>query len=193
MHEAPHMAHEQKPTEHVALVALFIAFLKVSLCSFGGGLVWARRIAVEQRHWISEDEFADILSLCQFMPGPNVVGIAVCVGARLRGLIGAIAAVSGFVLIPWAVGFSLGVIYLRHTHVVVLQNILGGISAAAAGLLIATGIRMLMPHRRRTRALVAAALAVGGMVFTKLPLLVVLFSLTPLSIAAAGIGAARAQ
>jgi chromate transporter len=106
------MADERKSVEHVALATLFIAFLKVSLFSFGGGLVWARQIAVEQRRWINEAEFADILSLCQFMPGPNVVGVAVCVGAKLRGLIGAIAAVSGFVLIPWTVGFSLGVLYL---------------------------------------------------------------------------------
>jgi chromate transporter len=193
MHEAPRVADEPKSTEHVALAALFIAFLKVSLCSFGGGLVWARRITVEQRHWINEEEFADILSLCQFMPGPNVVGIAVCIGAKLRGLIGAIAAVSGFVLLPWTIGFSLGVLYLQHAHIAVLQNILGGVSAAAAGLLIATGIRMLMPHRSRVQALAFAALAVGGMVFTKLPLLVVLFSLTPLSIAIARIGNARTQ
>jgi chromate transporter len=187
------MADAQKPAECVALAALFTVFLQVSLCSFGGGLVWARRIVVEQRHWINEADFADILSLCQFMPGPNVVGIAVCVGAKLRGLIGAIAAVAGFVFIPWAVGFLLGVVYLRHTHVAVLQNILGGVSAAAAGLLIATGIRMLLPHRSRVGAWIFAALAVGGMVFTKLPLLVVLFSLTPLSIAAAGIGRSRTE
>jgi chromate transporter len=53
----------------VSLSALFIAFLTVSLCGFGGGLVWARRIAVEKRRWISDREFADIVSLCQFMPG----------------------------------------------------------------------------------------------------------------------------
>src|SRR5580704_14201407 len=103
------MADERKIAGHVPLAALFIAFLKVSLCGFGGGLVWARRIAVEQHQWLSEEEFADIVSLCQFMPGPNVVGIAVCVGAKLRGLIGSTAAVCGFVLIPWAAGFSLGV------------------------------------------------------------------------------------
>jgi chromate transporter len=180
MHEPPATADKRKSAEHVALAALFIGFLKVSLCSFGGGLVWARRIAVEQNHWLDEVEFTNILSLCQFMPGPNVVGIAVCVGAKLRGLSGAIAAV-------------LGVVYLRHTHIAVLQNILGGVSAAAAGLLIATGIRMLMPHRSRVQALVFAALAVGGMVFTKLPLLVVLFSLAPLSIAVAGTENARTQ
>src|SRR5580704_18141186 len=133
MPEVPRMADKRKSAEHVALAALFIAFLKVSLCSFGSGLVWARRIAVEQNHWLDGEEFADILSLCQFMPGPNVVGITVCVGAKLRGLSGAIAAVFGFTLIPWAAGFSLGVVYLRHTHIAALQNILGGVSAAAAG------------------------------------------------------------
>ena len=193
MYEAPIMSDKQQSAEDVALAALFTAFFRVSLCSFGGGLVWARRIVVEQRHWVNEEDFADILGLCQFMPGPNVVGIAVCVGAKLRGLAGAIAAVSGFVLLPWAVGFSLGLVYLRHTHVVVLQNILNGVSAAAAGLLIAMGLRMLLPHRGRVQALVFAALAVGGMVFTKLPLLVVLFCLTPLSIAGAGLGLARSR
>jgi chromate transporter len=187
------MADERKSAEHVTLAALFITFLKVSLCSFGGGIVWARRFAVEQRRWISEEEFAEILSLCQFMPGPNIVGVAVCVGAKLRGLMGAIAAVSGFVLIPWVIGFSLGVFYLQHTHLAVLQNILGGVSAAAAGLLIATGIRMLRPHRSRPQALVVAVLAVGGMVLTKLPLLVILLCLAPLSIAVAKIVGAGAQ
>jgi chromate transporter len=102
------VAEEGKPGERVSLVALFIAFLRVSLLGFGGGLVWARRIVVEQRRWTGDEEFTDILSLCQFMPGPNIIGIAVCVGARLRGLIGTIAAVSGFVLIPCMIGFSLG-------------------------------------------------------------------------------------
>ncbi|HEX4157864.1 MAG TPA: chromate transporter, partial [Rhizomicrobium sp.] len=139
---------EQNVEESVPLAALFTVFLTVSLCGVGGGggIVWARRIAVENRRWISDREFADIVSLCQFMPGPNIVGIAVCVGAKLRGAIGTIAALGGFLVIPWAVGFALGVLYLKHAHLTVLGNILGGIAAAAAGLLIATGIRLLMPH-----------------------------------------------
>jgi chromate transporter len=177
----------------VTLPALFIAFLKVSLFGFGGGLVWARRIAVEQRRWITDQEFADIVSLCQFMPGPNIVGIAVCVGTKLRGAIGTIAAVSGFLAIPWMIGFSLGVLYLQHAHRPILQNILGGVSATAAGLLIATGVRLLMPHRRRPAALLFAALAFSLMTFSKLPLLVVLFGLTPLSIAVAAIENARGR
>src|SRR5213594_974042 len=159
----------------------------------GGGLVWARRIGVEQRQWITEGEFADIVSLCQFMPGPNIIGIAVCTGARLRGARGTLAAVAGFLLIPWVVGFTLGVALLQHAHLPVLRNILGGLSAAAAGLLIATGIRMLMPHRGRAAALIFAGLAFGLMAVGKLPLLLVLFGLLPLSIGVAGLEHRRAR
>ncbi len=159
----------------------------------GGGIVWARRIAVEKRRWISDEEFADIVSLCQFMPGPNIVGIAVCVGAKMRGAIGTIAALCGFLVIPWAVGLSFGLLYLEYAHLTVLRNILGGIAAAAAGLLIATGIRLLIPHRRRPAALLFAALSFGFVIFGRLPLLAVLFGLVPLGIAFAGIENARAR
>jgi chromate transporter len=186
------MVDERKLAARVSLAALFIAFLRVALLGFGGGLVWARRIVVEQRQWTSEEEFTDILSLCQFMPGPNVVGIAVCVGAHLRGLPGTIAAVAGFVLIPCSVGFALGLLYLRYAHLAVLRDILTGISAVGAGLLIATGIRLLAPHRRHPRALIMAGLAFAGMAFTTLPLLVVLFGTALLSLGASIIETARA-
>jgi chromate transporter len=181
--------------EPVTLAALFIGLLKVSLCGIGGGggIVWARRIAVENCHWISDRDFADIVSLCQFMPGPNIVGIAVCIGDRMRGAAGAIAALAGFLVVPWAVGFSLGVAFLKYAHLTALRNILGGIAAAAAGLLVATGIRLLTPYRRRPAALLFAALAFGLVAIGRLPLLIVLFSLVPLSIAVAGIADARAR
>jgi chromate transporter len=183
---------DHRPKTSASLGALFLEFLKVSLLGFGGGIVWAHRIAVEQRRWLSEAEFADIISFCQFMPGPNIIGIAVCVGAKLRGLHGALAAFCGFTILPTAIGFWLGVVYLEHTEIPLLQNILGGVSAAASGLLIATGLRLLMRHRTQPAALLFAALAFMGMVLAKLPLLVVLLGLAPFSIAAAAIaGAAR--
>jgi chromate transporter len=88
---------------------------------------------------------------------------------------------------------SLGSLYLRYAHLAVLQNILGGLSAAAAGLMIATGIRLMMPHRSRATALLFTALAFTGMAFVKLPLLVVLLGLGPLSIAVAAIANRRAS
>jgi chromate transporter len=135
--------------DRVSLSALFIGFLKVSLCGFGGGLVWARRVVVEQCQWMDEQEFAETLTLCQLMPGPNIVGITVCVGAKLRGAIGAVSAVAGFILVPWTVGLTIGSVVFRYAEIAVLQNILSGLSASAAGLLIGTGLRLLLPHRSR--------------------------------------------
>jgi len=177
----------------VPLSALFIGFLKVSLCGFGGGLVWARRVVVEQRQWMDEQEFAETLTLCQLMPGPNIVGITVCVGAKLRGAIGAVSAVAGFILPPWTIGLAIGSVVLQYAEIAVLRNVLGGLSASAAGLLIGTGLRLLAPHRSRRTALLFAGLAFAGMAFTRLPLTMVLLALAPISIAVAGIESARAR
>jgi chromate transporter len=189
------MAQGQELESSASLGALFTAFLIVSLCGIGGGggIVWARRIAVDKRRWISDREFADIVSLCQFMPGPNIVGIAVCIGSRMRGAIGTLAALGGFLVIPWSLSLSLGLLCLKYAQLPVLRNILGGIAAAAAGLLIATGMRLLMPHRRRSAALLFAALAFALITFGRLPLLIVLFGLVPLSVAVAALQAARAR
>ena len=83
--------------------------------------------------------------------------------------------------------------FLRHAHLVVIRNILRGVSAATTGLLIATGTRMLAPHRHHLKAMVVAALAVGDIGFARPSLLVVLFSLAPLSIAVTAFVSARAQ
>ena len=183
----------ESPSAAVTLSALFGEFLRASLCGIGGGPVWVRHAVVVRRRWINDAEFADILSLCQFMPGPNVVGIAVCVGEKLRGGFGALAALGGFLVIPWAIGLAIGTLLIEYAQLPLLRHVLGGISATAAGLIIATGIRLLVPHRRRPAALIFAALAFGLMAFAGLPLLFVLFTLTPLSIAVAAVSGARAR
>ena len=127
------------------------------------------------------------------MPGPNIIGIAVCVGAKMRGAIGAIAAICGFLVIPWTVGLALGLLYLQYANLIAVRNILGGIATSAAGLLIATGARLLKPHHHRPAALLFAALAFTLITVGKLPLFVVLFSVVPISILVAGIENGRAQ
>ena len=169
----------------VTLGALFAAFLKTSMYGFGGPIVWARRIIVEERHWLGDAEFTEILSFCQFLPGPNVVSATVCIGAKFRGLAGALAALAGFILVPWTVGFVLGAFFLSYAQTAVLQGILRGVTAAAAGLIIATGIRLLLPHRHRPIALAFAALAFVGLAVLKFSLLIVVLGLVPLSIALA--------
>ena len=177
----------------VLLGALFLEFAKIGLCGIGSVLVWARRVIVDERHWMSEAEFAETLSLCQFLPGPDIANVSIYLGSKFRGALGAIIALLGLTAAPLAVGLVLGTLYLRYPHPAVIQKILGGLSAAAAGLIIATGIKMLMPHRRLPAALFFAALAFAGIIVAKLPHLAVLAGLVPLSIAVAGVMSRRAE
>jgi len=172
-----------RPPAHASLQGLFYEFLKVALFGFGGGIALAHRSAVERRQWLTDAEFADVLTLCQIMPGPNVVGIAVCVGAKTRGLTGALAGFVGFALVPGIFGFVLALLLLRQAPIPLVQNILGGISAAAVGLMIGTGLRLLKPRWRDPPAIFFAALAFAGLAIAKFPLLLVLLTLAPLSIA----------
>ena len=66
------------------LIALFVAFAKISLAGFGGVLVWARRGIVDQHRWMTTDEFNETYALCHFLPGPNVVNLSVVFGSRFR-------------------------------------------------------------------------------------------------------------
>jgi chromate transporter len=171
----------------ITLTALFAAFMTVSLLGFGGPVVWVRRTLVERRRWLDDQEFTDILSFCSFMPGPNIVSMAVCVGSKFRGRAGALAALTGFIVIPCALGFGVGAIYLHYQRIGAVQGILRGLAAAAAGLIIGTGLRLLLPQRRRPLALLFAVLACAGLAWAKLPLPAVVLGLVPLSIAAAWI------
>src|SRR5215469_6535491 len=95
------------------LVDLFIAFLQISLSGFGGAINWAHRALVEKRRWMTDEDFTETLSLCQFLPGPNIVNFAMCLGQRQHGMRGALAAVAGVVVVPALIFIALGALYSR--------------------------------------------------------------------------------
>jgi chromate transporter len=171
-----------------SLTALFIGFLRIALLgSSGGGVVFARHLLVDQRRWMDDNEFAEILGFCRLMPGPNMLGVAVCVGARVRGLPGAVVSAAGFIVLPLGIGFPIGALLLSNSDLGVLDGTLRGISSAAAGLLLGTGLRLFWPNLRQPGAVLIAVLAAGALVATKLPLAFILLVLVPLSIANAAL------
>ncbi len=64
----------------ISTLQLFLGFLKIGLSGFGGVMPFARRMLVEEQRWLTEVEFLDVLSLSQFLPGPNVVNVSIIVG-----------------------------------------------------------------------------------------------------------------
>ena len=80
-------------------------------------VVWRRaavraRTIVEERKWLSADEFTDLLGLCQFLPGGNVINLSVAVGMRFRGVAGAFAGILGLIAATLVV-VALGVLYAK--------------------------------------------------------------------------------
>ena len=168
-----------------SLIALFMAFAKMSLAGFGGVLVWARRGIVEQHRWMTAEEFNETFALCHFLPGPNVVNLSVVFGSRFRGVAGAIAAFAGLLGPPIIIVTVLAALYSRFGQIDALRRILAGESCAAVGLLIAVVFRMMMPLIRDRDfvgllVMLAVFIAIG---LLRLPLPAVLLVAIPLSIA----------
>jgi chromate transporter len=181
----PGSAPESLTSQPPGLIALFVAFAKMSLAGFGGVLVFARRGIVEQHRWMTADEFNETFALCHFLPGPNIVNLSVVFGARFRGLAGGIAAFAGLVGPPVVVVTILGVLYAHFGQVEALRRTLAGVSCAAVGLLISVVFRMMMPLLKR-RALVALVVMLAVFIaigLLRLPLPAVLLVAIPASLA----------
>jgi chromate transporter len=165
---------------------LFRAFATMSLHGFGGVLPWARRAIVDEKRWMSPEEFNEAFAVAQLLPGANVINLAVVFGRRLHGAAGAAVALAGLLLPPMTIVMMLGALYGRYGDLEALQRVLGGVAAAAAGLIGAMVIKMGQPLLRQgapgMMIAVAGFVAVGVM---RWPLPSVLIVLAPVSIALA--------
>ena len=175
-------ANAPEPTPAPTTREIFMGFLGLGFTSFGGALPLARRTIVEQRRWISGAEFTDLLGLCQFLPGGNVINLSVALGMRFRGLRGALAGILGLIAGPSLVVIGLGVLYERTQNDPHIQHLFAGLAAAAAGLLIAMAVKILLPLRHDWRAAVIVALGFVSIALLRFPLLPTMLVLTPLSI-----------
>jgi chromate transporter len=164
---------------------LFFGFLEIGLSGFGGVLPWARRVLVERRRWLSESEFVEVLSLGQALPGPNVINASVVIGARFHGAVGSAIAVAGLLCAPLVIVLLLAVLYTHYGHLDAIRRIFSGVAAAAAGLVLATGIKMAIKLPRGWVVAAITACTFVGAAWLRLPLYWILAAMVPLSIALA--------
>ena len=152
------------------LRALFLGFSSVGLSGFGGVLPFARRMLVDERRWMSGEEFNAQLGLCQFLPGPNVINLAVLVGKRYQGVRGAMVAPLGLLAGPLLIVLTLGMLYDRYGSLPLAQSMLRGIAAVGCGLLFAMAWRMGMALKDKSIFLPFTALTVTAIAFLRWPM-----------------------
>jgi len=182
---SPSAASPQLPPP--TLAELFVAFATISLSGFGGVLAWSRRLMVEERKWLTAEQFNEVYALCSFLPGGNIINFSVVFGARFGGVRGALAAMSGLMGPPVLLVLIIAAIYAHYGDLPVLRRALIGVAAAAAGLMMATVAKMARPLFRngawRGPLIALATFVAIGIVHWPLPLVLVV--IVPVSIAAA--------
>jgi chromate transporter len=173
---------DARPTGELPSVGdLFRCFLMLGLTGFGGVLPMTRRMLVERRRWLGESEFAELLGLCQFLPGGNIINLSVAVGLHFRGARGAIAAMVGLIAAPSAIVIGLGIIYARFDNPYI-EHLVAGLAAGAAGLLIGTAGKMARQLRGKPLAIGVAAAFFVAVALLRLPLLPTMAVLAPISV-----------
>ena len=172
-----------------SLRELFLAFNRLALQGFGGVLPVAQRELVERHRWLTKDELVEMLAVSQVMPGPNVVNLALMIGDRSFGTRGALVALCGMLLAPLVVVLALTVLYVQFDRYPAVIGALRGMGAVASGLILSTGLKLLVTLRRNVMGLPLclglAGLTVLGTAWLRLPLVWVIAGLGGVAIAIA--------
>ena len=165
------------------LPALFWIFFQIGALSFGGGLsAWIFREIVTKRGWMKDADFHTGLALSQVLPGVNNVNMALHVGQRLRGAIGAFTCVFAMILAPFFFIIGLATIYDQVKDIAWMQDMLDGAAAAAVGLLVSVAARSAYGT---FRGILPYAIAIAFIVTIGLlrwPMIPVVLCLAPLSV-----------
>ena len=172
---------EQARPRPQSLTDLFISFTLLALQGFGGVLAVVQRELVEKKRWLTREEFVEEWAVAQIMPGPNVVNLSLMIGHRYFGLRGALAALAGMLTVPLVVVLMLALVYAQFAGHPGVAGALRGMGAVAAGLIAATGLKLmgaLKLHPLGLPMCIALALACFiGIALLRLPLAYVLLGL----------------
>jgi chromate transporter len=174
-------------TPRPSLSELFVAYALISLYGFGGVLAWSRRMMVEERRWLTPEQFNEAYALCSFLPGPNIVNFSVIFGCRVRGPLGGLTALVGLLGPPMLLIVVIGALYAHYGDLPALRRALVGVTAAAAGLIMSTVAKMALPlfRNRAVGGPVIALATFGAIGIAQWPLPIVFAVVLPISLALA--------
>ena len=127
---------------------LFLVFTRLALQGFGGVLAVAQHELVERERWLTCDEFLEMLSVGQVLPGPNDVNLSLMIGDRYFGLRGAASALAGMLAVPLVIMVGVAVLYGRHADNPRVAGALRGMGAVSAGLVLATAWKLVGSLRK---------------------------------------------
>ena len=131
------------PRDVPGLGEIYLAFLRIGGTSFGGGVVaYLHNGLVTGKGWLDDKEFVELLGLAQILPGLNSTNLAILVGERLRGPLGAATAFLGMISVGSALILALTFVYAAHAEYPHVNGMLKGVGATAVGLLFSVAFKI---------------------------------------------------
>jgi chromate transporter len=139
-----------------------------------------RREVVRNAKWLDDDQYLEMLSVAQLLPGSNPTSIAVLVGAQLRGIPGAAVALLAAVLPGFAILMAIGVLAL-DSHSSWTTGALRACAAVAVGLTLANAVELTMKRIKVADVLIMAGVA-ASVLLLHVSLFLTLLIFTPISL-----------
>ena len=122
---------------------LFWSFSLLALQGFGGVLAIVQRELVDKKQWLTPEEFVEDWAVAQILPGPNVVNLSLMIGDRYFGMAGALCALAGMLTFPLLIVLALAAALGGVADAPAAQGALRGMGAVAAGLIAASGFKLM--------------------------------------------------
>lgn len=147
------------------LFEIFWSFLKIGAFTFGGGYAMIPLIqheVINNRRWLAEKEFLDLLTLAQAAPGPIALNTAVFVGYKQRGYVGSVAAVAGVVVPSFTILLLVAMFFADIRNNQWVDAAFRGMRPAVVALIIAPIVGL---TRGMHAAFIALAMAVAVVVW----------------------------
>ena len=166
-------ASPSRPKPH-SNADLFWSFTWLALQGFGGVLAVVQRELVDRKGWLTREEFLEDWAVAQILPGPNVVNLSLMIGDRYFGMRGALSALAGILVFPTLVVLALAVLFTGFADMPQAQGALRGMGAVAAGLITATGLKLIPALKKNVMGVLAniglSAITFIAVALVKIPL-----------------------
>lgn len=148
---------------------LFLMWLRIGFTSFGGGAVTQyliQEIFIYKQKWITAEEYANIIAICQIAPGINIIAYTILIGKRLAGWRGIFVSLIGLILPSAAITIGISAIYARISELPKVQAVFRAVFAAIFGIALATNWRNVRPilESNRKRGLLTFFVTLGIMI-----------------------------
>ena len=131
----------------MTLWELFFSYFKIGVFTFGGGyaaLPLIQEEIVQNRGWITIQEFSDLLTISQMTPGPIAINAATFVGAKVAGFPGAVLATLGSITPALIIVLALAYLYYKYKNLTAVQSVLNSLHPSIVAFIASAGVTLVL-------------------------------------------------